>query len=131
MRLASSSRRPSAISWPRRSTMSDLSAEKVVAELRAVTEEDAYAVPWTTGELCRRAADFIAHQAASEKAFLAELGDVEVAGWSSAAEKLKRVLDAAEENERADKAALTAAEADKERLRAALQLWSDSIIMSD
>jgi len=36
-----------------------------------------------------------------QKLFLDELGDVEVDGWASAAQKIKRVMDATEENKKA------------------------------
>lgn len=100
----------------------------LIAQLQAAAEI-------TGDELLQAAADALSSQSLSlseareeierlkgeRDAFLAELGDVEVAGWSSAAFKLKRVLEACEENEKSAEKERDEAVAELCRWRSAFQ----------
>lgn len=92
--------------------MSDLSAEKVVAELRdRSTRINGLPLNTEAADLYRRAADFIVHQAARL---------VEQAGWVTHWQTKCQATNGLLQDA---KATLTAAEAEKERYRAAIE-WA-------
>ncbi|MEZ2410594.1 hypothetical protein AB6806_27735 [Bosea sp. RCC_152_1] len=63
----------------------------------------------------------LSEKEACERAFLDELGDPAIDGWNSAAEKLKAVLDAVEENEQSDQVAQAEATRQRDEALAALK----------
>ena len=101
----------------------------LVERLRGVTEEDAYARPWTFGETCRRAADALSAQAAelvearAENSKLRERIASEQA-WTAAA---RMRTDEATRSRDEALAALKVAEERVERLREALMISADAL----